>query len=208
MGRVAGVGPYTVNDLLSSTLVQYAVSTCQTQPSMACSPSATADVTGLILAGGASRRFRRDKASYVWQGRSLIGRVVSVDLLPGAGPLAGLQAGLRAARTPWVLVVACDMPSLTERAVAKVLAARSEGGEAVVARDEEGGWHPLLACYRRSILPTVEVQLATGRYSMMSLLQQLEQVHWVDLSSPVLRNVNRPSELPEPDPPAADSTSA
>jgi molybdopterin-guanine dinucleotide biosynthesis protein A len=106
------------------------------------------DITGLILAGGASRRMGADKAFLEIEGQPLIARVHAVlaplfaevliaagsptpergpfparalyDETPGQGPLGGLVAGLKVARTPWVFMVACDMPTLDPRVIAHV----------------------------------------------------------------------------------------
>jgi len=96
-------------------------------------------VSGIILAGGHSRRMGRDKAFIMWQGRTLIEATIAVlqkvcaevfvvagdaarfahldisvvpDTLREAGPLAGLHAGLRAMHNELGLVVAVDMPLL------------------------------------------------------------------------------------------------
>ncbi|MBW3659082.1 MAG: NTP transferase domain-containing protein [Actinobacteria bacterium] len=93
-------------------------------------------LTGLVLAGGASRRMGRDKATLVFEGERLVDRAVRVllaicgevlvasgdgrrldlpvpqvaDHVPDAGPLAGLVAGLTVAAHPVVAVVAVDAP--------------------------------------------------------------------------------------------------
>src|ERR1700730_13173722 len=92
----------------------------------------------VILAGGLSRRMRRDKASLPAGDGTLIehlarrlARVVDEtivaggsgrptfpgvrmveDRYPGLGPLAGMHAGLSAARYPYVWVVGCDLPDV------------------------------------------------------------------------------------------------
>lgn len=45
------------------------------------------------------------------------------DEVPGQGAPGGVVAALRAARTPWVLVVACDMPFVTLAAAEQLIAA-------------------------------------------------------------------------------------
>jgi molybdopterin-guanine dinucleotide biosynthesis protein A len=96
-------------------------------------------VSGVILAGGASRRMGRDKAFLQIAGRPLIARIALQmrtvcdelivaandtaryapfadrcvpDVYPGVGTLGGIHAGLQAAACPLALVVACDMPFL------------------------------------------------------------------------------------------------
>ncbi len=179
-------------------------------------------ITGLILAGGASRRFGTDKARVAVEGRAMIARVfeavsavtdevlVSVregggdyglaarvveDAVPGAGPLAGLEAGLRACRTPWLLVVACDMPFLTAEALDAVTRQRAPGLDAVVAQTPDGRLQPLCACYSAAILPVVEAQLRSGRRSMRGLLERLGAVRVAPLPEAPRRNVNRPGDL-------------
>ena len=95
------------------------------------------DCTGLVLAGGNSRRMGRDKTALEFEGQTLLQRTVAllqtvfpqvlvsvrsyrqdvsvpqvIDAYPDAGPLAGLCAGLAKADTPWVFAVAADMPFL------------------------------------------------------------------------------------------------
>ena len=43
------------------------------------------------------------------------------DGSPGCGPLAGIEALARAARTPWLVVVPCDMPGLSRSALEALL---------------------------------------------------------------------------------------
>ena len=99
-----------------------------------------ADCTAIILAGGDSQRMGSDKANLLLGEQTLLQRVIATmqkifpqvivsvrqprpeidlpqvcdeqpnDRMPGAGPLAGLAAGLGHVTTPWAFVVACDMP--------------------------------------------------------------------------------------------------
>ena len=98
-----------------------------------------ASASGLILAGGQSRRFGQDKALWRLGSETLLERTISKllgvtreivvvglrtglvvppgvraipDELPGAGPLAALLTGLQACRYPLVAVVSCDLPFL------------------------------------------------------------------------------------------------
>jgi len=98
-------------------------------------------VTGIILAGGQSRRMGRDKAFLDFEGAPLIARVIEPvrrvcaqvmivangaetygrfglpvipDVYPGKGSLGGIYSGLQAADAGYVLAVACDLPFLNE----------------------------------------------------------------------------------------------
>ena len=96
-------------------------------------------VTGIILAGGYSRRMGSDKALLELCGQPVIVRIATelakitdnvliacgeqereeynflqyplvLDRYPGCGPLAGLHATVSCSSTAWSLVVACDLP--------------------------------------------------------------------------------------------------
>ncbi|MDI3269413.1 MAG: molybdopterin-guanine dinucleotide biosynthesis protein MobB [Bacillota bacterium] len=111
-------------------------------------------VAGAILAGGGSRRMGKDKRLLRREGRTwlaiaadALGGVVEgplfaagfppqggpdlplvwlPDLLPGEGPLAALYGLALRLPAPWLLVVASDMPFLTEEALLPFLEARPE----------------------------------------------------------------------------------
>src|SRR5947209_3261783 len=94
--------------------------------------------TGIILAGGRSRRMGRDKALLRIEGETLLERTVRVtraladevivvgrprlegpggvlrleDERPDSGPLGGLYTGLRHASNAVTIVVACDLPNV------------------------------------------------------------------------------------------------
>lgn len=178
--------------------------------------------TGLILAGGASRRFGSDKRHHLVQGQPMIRRVyevvatvadpvwvsvregadrplgeavpVVVDPVPGVGPLAGVIAGLQRLETEWLLVAACDLPYLTPAALRDVITAAQPGVAAVVAQTAAGRRQPLCACYHRSVRTIAEGQLREGILALRDLLQAVSQVRSVVLPDAVLRNVNHPSD--------------
>jgi molybdopterin-guanine dinucleotide biosynthesis protein A len=97
--------------------------------------------SGIILAGGQSRRMGRDKAFLDFDGAPLIARVIERiqqvcpeaivvandveayarfgvpvvrDVYPGKGSLGGIFTGLQAAHAEYALAVACDLPFLNE----------------------------------------------------------------------------------------------
>jgi molybdopterin-guanine dinucleotide biosynthesis protein A len=103
-------------------------------------------------------------------------QVVS-DRYPGAGPLAGLHAGLTAARCELLLAVAGDMPFINP-ALMRHLVALMPGFDAVVPelphpRSGEPVREPLHALYRRSCLEAVAARLAAGERPMVSFLSDV-----------------------------------
>ena len=94
------------------------------------------------------------------------------DVYAGAGPLAGIQAGLAAARAPVGLVVGCDMPLLQGALLAELLCLAA--GHDLVVPLNEGLPEPLCAAYARTCLPAIEAQLAVGEYKVTSFYGQVQ----------------------------------
>ena len=121
-------------------------------------------VTGLILAGGQSRRMGRDKARLPWGAVTLIEHVIDTvrplveelivsvrdarqvprlavhvveDLVPDAHALGGLYTGLRAASYARCFVCACDAPFL-HPALIRFLIEQADGCDLVVPETDEG----------------------------------------------------------------------
>jgi molybdopterin-guanine dinucleotide biosynthesis protein A len=160
-----------------------------------------ADCTGLILAGGESRRMGRDKTTLEFDGQTLLQRsarllqglfpqvLVSVrrprgdvalpqviDEIPDAGPLAGLCAGLARTNTPWVFALAADMPFLGPDPI-RELAARRVECEAVVPVVKNVP-QPLAAYYAVAALPALRAALmGIGKHSPRAVLQGLNAVY-------------------------------
>ena len=78
-----------------------------------------------------------------------------------AGPLAGLQAGLRACATPLLLTVPCDSPLLPPDLVERLRTGIAAGAELAVARTPTG-LQSVFALYRRDLLAKLETHLAGG----------------------------------------------
>jgi len=155
--------------------------------------------TGIVLAGGASRRMGRDKATLDLGGRTLLEHAagalskvcdeliiaaadrapqrlqnlspVWVPDSPGAvGPLAGLAAGLAVASHPVAVVVACDMPFLNGGLLRHLASSVVDCDAAVPVA---GIPQPLHAAYSRDCLPTLQSVLRLGGRSMRDLLSRL-----------------------------------
>ena len=155
------------------------------------------DCTGLVLAGGNSRRMRCDKTVLEFKGQTLLQRTVAlmqtifpsvlvsvrslrqdvtvpqvVDEYPDAGPLAGLCAGLAKVDTPWVFAAAADMPFLLPEVIRRLAESR-EGVQAVVPVIQ-GCPQPLAAYYASSALPELQVSLTMpGKHSLRGALERL-----------------------------------
>lgn len=135
-------------------------------------------ITGLILAGGQSRRMGGiDKGLQMFRGKRLVDhvyerfapqvggiivnanrnhdayksfgvRVVSDAIGGFAGPLAGLHAGLSVSRRPYLATVPCDSPFLPEDLVARLYAGL-DGTGADIAVARTGKWLQPVFCLAR-----------------------------------------------------------
>ena len=132
-----------------------------------------ADVAGVILAGGASRRFGGDKLAADLGGRPLLHHPIErlldvcdevvVVLSPGGdepsvpagsvvfarddaeheGPLAGLAAGLASVASERAVVAGGDMPGIEPEVVRELLRAGEETGAVVAVLSDGGDARPL-----------------------------------------------------------------
>jgi molybdopterin-guanine dinucleotide biosynthesis protein A len=95
------------------------------------------------------------------------------DEIPGAGPLAGLCAGLQHATTPWVFAVAADMPYLLPQVIERLAANRAKHQAVVPVIG--GQPYPLTAFYAASALPALRGVLARpGKPGLLAALPELD----------------------------------
>jgi molybdopterin-guanine dinucleotide biosynthesis protein A len=93
------------------------------------------------------------------------------DAYSGAGPLAGLHAGLQAARHEWSFAVACDMPLVDLRLV-RFMAVLTDGYDAVVPL-AGGELEPLHALYSKNCLSAITSQLEEGQRRVISFFRDV-----------------------------------
>ncbi len=187
------------------------------------------EASGVVLAGGRSLRMGRDKLPLKVGGVALLERVLNVlatrcaevivvgedvprdvaghrvpDLRPGTeGPLAGMEAGLSAARHRVVFVAAGDMPFVPGQMVDFLLGRLAERDLSAVLPRHGGLPQPLCAAYDRGILPRLAAALDSGIRSVRDLLGGLEAAEYIEtgelrrFGDPdlFLMNVNSPADL-------------
>jgi molybdenum cofactor guanylyltransferase len=175
----------------------------------------------LVLAGGDSRRMGRPKA-WLEVGDTTLLRYVVERLAPAfsevmvsfaepeqleepvpyrivfdrkrsTGPLAGLEAGLLAARNEVIFAVACDMPYVTQE-VAQMAVAAARGCDAAIPRFD-GRPEPVCGAYRRTALPFITGALNSGRLKTADIAGDLD-VTWLESLDPAaFRSLNTPQDL-------------
>ena len=119
---------------------------------------------------------------------------VVFDRKPGAGPMAGIEAGLMAVRRDHpVFVIACDMPFVS-RDVATMVVAAARTCDAAVPRID-GRAEPVCAAYRKSALPVITSALDAGLRRAADILECMDVTWLEDVSPDVVRSVNTPDEF-------------
>lgn len=101
------------------------------------------EITGVVLAGGKSSRFGSNKAMQPFKGRTFLQHIIGQleaytsevviagyypeyenagipvlkDIYGDTGPLGGIYTALHYCKTPWALVLTCDMPFITNEII-------------------------------------------------------------------------------------------
>ena len=185
----------------------------------------TIPVTGLVLAGGLARRMGNvDKGLQLLGGQTLVSRVshrlapqveellinanrnqdayaalgyrVIQDQVEGfAGPLAGLHAGLAAARHPLMISVPCDTPFLPADLVSRLLAPLMDERLDLSVASTTRHVHPVICMTRRRLLPHLRSYLDSGGRKVEAWYASLQvaQVQFSDEEA--FRNINTLEEL-------------
>jgi len=159
-------------------------------------------VSAIVLAGGRSSRFGRDKLAEPVDGRPLLHHAIDAvgpmasevivvvspdgssdvprdvvvvrDARPFDGPLAGLAAGLRGARHAVCLVVGGDSPSLVTGVLELLVAALDDRSIDASALADDERLRPLPAAIRREPgLSAADRLLGEGQRRLRSLFEAL-----------------------------------
>lgn len=125
---------------------------------------------------------------------SALGLPCLPDRVGGAGPAAGLHAGLQVAGEAGILVLPCDLPLLRSEHLEPLLEARA--GYDVVIYAHERGWEPLVGWYGPGALPAFDALLRSGGGRIRAAYEGLRValVPW-PFDMALLSNVNAPGDL-------------
>jgi molybdenum cofactor guanylyltransferase len=181
-------------------------------------------VYGLILAGGSSSRMRQDKAALRYAGVTQLDRALElasrhvpkvfvsvrasqiadparaqkpmiVDSVGGEGPIVGIRSALAAYPDVGWLVLACDLPFLSDAALSQLLRERDATALATAYRSAHDGLpEPLCAIWEPAAAAALAAYDSGGRSCPRKFLIR----HATRLLEPVdkraLDNVNTPEE--------------
>lgn len=116
------------------------------------------------------------------------------------GPLAGIEAGLSHAPTPWLAVVPCDAPELPRTLVARLADAVNERGVAAACARVDGRLQPVFCLLSGALLAPLRAHLAGGGRAVHSWLAEVGAavVDFDDASA--FRNLNTGAALSDVEP--------
>jgi molybdopterin-guanine dinucleotide biosynthesis protein A len=121
-----------------------------------------------------------------------------VDSVPGEGPIVGIRSALAAHPHAAWLVLACDLPFLSDTSLAQLLNERDAAGLATAYRSTYDGLpEPLCAIWEpRAAAALASYQEAGGRCPRKFLIQQAARL-LEPLDRRALDNINTPEEYAE-----------
>jgi molybdopterin-guanine dinucleotide biosynthesis protein A len=183
-----------------------------------------APLQGLVLAGGRSARMQRDKAALSYGGSSQLDRVVAlaarqvskvfvsvrasqtadptrarhpmiVDTVAGDGPIVGIRSALAAFPDSAWLVLACDLPFLSDAVLSHLLANRDPAAMATAYESSHDGLpEPLCAIWEPAAATALQAFQDTGRDCPRKFLLRHRTYLLPPLDAHALDNVNTPEE--------------
>lgn len=168
-------------------------------------------VSGVILAGGSSKRMGKNKALIEVDGIPIITRtyrtlsalfndVIIVtntpqdydfipcrkvpDIYPGIGSIAGLHSALAHSTTERTFVTACDMPFLDPLVVRYLCELQRDEYDAVIPFSE-GGQEPLHAVYSSKCRDVLENAINRGERKILDILPRMNArlVTWEEMKA-------------------------
>lgn len=168
------------------------------------------DMSAVILAGGANKRFGgRPKSEIVLNGQTIISRLTGIlknifreliivtnkpeeysgsgciltsDIFRNAGPLGGIHAGLKASSFDASFIVASDMPFVDGTFIEKQLEFYERNSFDIIAPRSGSFIEPLHSIYNKSILGNLEDFLLSGEKQAVWRFLEKVNTGYFDLS--------------------------
>ncbi|HYU48136.1 MAG TPA: molybdenum cofactor guanylyltransferase [Terriglobales bacterium] len=181
---------------------------------------------GFVLAGGTSSRMGADKAFLEFQGQTLLERALALigrvcpsaaivgdparfssygavveDVYTGCGPLAGIHAALTRSYAELNLMLAVDLPFVSEDLLSYLFSVAEETSAVVTVPRTGKGFQPLCAVYRPEFATVADRALQAAKYKIDALfgglsLRVIEQgeLEKAGFSERNFFNVNTPAD--------------
>jgi len=158
-----------------------------------------ATIGGVVLAGGKSRRFGRDKGLYPFRGKPLVKHALDIlqplcdevlistndpesyksfgvktitDIYTDCGPLGGIHSGLTHADGDLIALIPCDTPFVPPALYTYLL---DHAGNRQAIIPTHGKYvEPMCAIYAKNCLGHIEQAISKKRYKILDALKTAE----------------------------------
>ncbi len=181
-------------------------------------------ITGIILAGGKSRRMGTDKALIQFRDKSLIENAIGLvqplcstilissnnpaiekfgfpvipDEVTNCGPIGGLYSTLKKTASEWNFVISVDCPFVSPEFVEFLMSNIIE--KDCLIPKHIAGIEPLVALYHKKSLSFMEKAMQNKEYKVQKLIAGLntefiDVEEWLVKKPELFRNLNRPEDL-------------
>lgn len=158
-------------------------------------------ITGIILAGGKSKRMGVDKGRCLLGGKALVSFAIDVleniceplliiannshyddlgfqvvpDYVKGVGPIGGILTGLKNSPTEDTIILSCDMPLISKDLIHYILDSRA-GQQAIVPVFDKLP-EPLCAYYSKNAMEHVQKCVSQNIYKVQDILNGLDTLY-------------------------------
>jgi len=181
------------------------------------------NVTGIILAGGKSRRMGSDKGLMIINGKPMIqyiidelesldipviivsdnpqyeifGIPVFEDSIKNKGPMAGIYTGLLHSNTEKNVVLSCDVPKISAKLIKQLVSSANNNEVSILKHGDT--LHPLIGMYKRSLLKDVKTSLNKDQLKMKQFCIDMDcsvlEIIDDQFDAELILNINTKEEL-------------
>jgi molybdopterin-guanine dinucleotide biosynthesis protein A len=179
---------------------------------------------GFGLAGGKSSRFGEDKALLFWNGTTFIERAVDrirdlglepvvitssmrdysflncrieKDAVSDRGPIGGLFTACHLFPNQPLLVLVCDMPSISAGLLEELISKHDLKYVLTVYESPDFGIYPFPGIYHSNLHSELQLRLEMGNLSMTNLITEITQKMLIEMRSklPYFDNINTKTDF-------------
>ncbi len=176
-------------------------------------------ITGIVIAGGKSSRMGQNKALIKYGSIRLIDNAIEIlqnftqnilissnvsiqnvsypiisDEFKNIGPIGGLYSSLKESKSELNIIIPCDVPNVNIGLYNKMIELCVDV-DAVIPELPNGKLEPLIACYKKKILPIIDESICNNDYKLVNLLLKIK-VRYIDvLDIEQFKNINSPEDL-------------
>ena len=174
-------------------------------------------MTGIVLIGGKSKRFGKDKIFTPINGKPMTKKVIDViqdafddiilighqrdglntlevveDIIPDCGPLGGIYTALKVAKTNYVFVFAADMPLLDIKFIKYMVSLA--GKHNIIMPVWNNRIEPLHAIYNKELIPII-ASLLNRKLLKIAKLVDREDVSVLKVTEDQIRASGEPERM-------------